>query len=424
MHTRFMVKRQVPLLAPTMEPAEELPEEPPPKKAKFADNKFALVSCFDEPDKLVEMDLSLLDSIGCRLGSVIRHTQPCELPSGKQFWRSGMTRAMLLTFIRSLTVGELVLSKGVTVGEALSVFEFEGVAVGRVGGGPSIEPPRFGVAHTKRAEPVSETLTRLCENVADAIVSWPRLEMVLDNAMGVHAVDAYCRGYSGNITATSNRLWVRFADRPKSVDADGTNFVVALVLKNPRWFAETMTAVGMVHYRMSLNDPEFAKARDETAFKKLCSEIDNDSMSCFFPVKTDAPKTHCEPKLRKMISRGERFANEIRNTIIQFAHDGDADSKATLSVQYARAIVTYTENLMTSAPVCAKVFSSLCADENGGTPERTALKRALKTRGVSVVRWVEERDASVRPLVFPSNWRDGPTSCYGPSALLSFEGIR
>lgn len=419
-----MVERRSCFLAPTMEPAEDLPEEPHSKKARFADNKFAFVSCFDEPDKYVEVDLSLLESLGCRLASVIRHTQPTTLATGRQFWRSGMTRAMLLTFIRSLTVGELVLSKGTTVGEALSVFEYEGVSVARATSGPRIEPPRFGVAHTKRAEPVSETLSSLCENVADAIVSWPRLEMILDNAIGVHTVDAYSRGYSGNVTATSNRLWIRFADRPKSVDADGANFVVALVLKNPKWFQETMTAVGIVHHRMSLNDTEFAKARDEPAFKKLCHEIDNDTMSCFFPVKTDAPKAHCDPKLRKLITRGERFANEIRNTIIQFAQDGDVDSKATLNVQYARAVVTFVENLMTSAPVCAKVFSSLCADENGGTPERTALKKAMKTRGVNVVRWVEERDASVRPLVFPSNWRDGPTSCYGPSVLLSFESIR
>eukprot|EP00966_Prymnesium_polylepis_P193161 4477109-Prymnesium_polylepis.2 len=60
--------------------------------------------------------------------------------------------------------------------------------------------------------------------------------MVLDNAMGVHVNDAYYSRYSGNITATSNRVWVGFADRPKSVDAaeSNANFVVALVLKNPK----------------------------------------------------------------------------------------------------------------------------------------------------------------------------------------------
>lgn len=93
-------------------------------------------------------------------------------------------------------------------------------------------------------------------------------------------------------------------------------------------------------------------------------------------------------------------------------------------MQYARAVVTFAENLITSAPVCSKVFSSLCADENGSTPERAALKRALKTRGVNVVRWVEDRDFSVRPMVFPSHWRDGATSCLGPSVLLSFENLR
>lgn len=278
--------------------------EPIPKRAKFAENRFAMISCFDDPDKLVEVEVALLESIGCRLASVIRNTDPSSTASGKPFWRSGMTRSMLLTFVRSLTVGELVLSKGTTVGEAVSVFEYEGVSVGRAAGRASIDLPRFGVAHTKREEPVSDTLSRLCENVADAIVCWPRLEIVLDNAMGVHVADAYCRGYSGNITATSNRLWVRFADRPKSVDAESNNFVVALVLKNPKWFAETMVAIGIVHYRMSLSSPEFAKLRDESAFKKLCAEIDSDTVGTFFPVKTDAPRGQCDLKLRKMIMKG------------------------------------------------------------------------------------------------------------------------
>eukprot|EP00966_Prymnesium_polylepis_P193160 4477109-Prymnesium_polylepis.1 len=97
----------------------EEPIESSYKKQRFSESKYALISCFDEPDKFIEVNVSLIDSIGCRLASLIKHTEPSVAPSGKRFWRSGMTRAMLLTFIRSITVGELVVAKSVTAGEAL-----------------------------------------------------------------------------------------------------------------------------------------------------------------------------------------------------------------------------------------------------------------------------------------------------------------
>eukprot|EP00966_Prymnesium_polylepis_P260041 6006829-Prymnesium_polylepis.1 len=78
---------------------------------------------------------------------------------------------------------------------------------------------------------------------------------------------------------------------------------------------------------MSVHDCTFGKTRDEPSFKKLCAEIENDTMGLFFGTKTDAPKLSCESKLRKMISKGEKFANEIRNTIIQFAEDAAVASQ-------------------------------------------------------------------------------------------------
>eukprot|EP00966_Prymnesium_polylepis_P066330 1539649-Prymnesium_polylepis.1 len=76
-------------------PMEE-PVEPPFKKQRFSEGKYALLSCFDEPDNFIEVNVSLIDSIGCRLASLIKHTAPSVAPSGKIFWRSDMTRAMLL----------------------------------------------------------------------------------------------------------------------------------------------------------------------------------------------------------------------------------------------------------------------------------------------------------------------------------------
>jgi len=400
-------------------PMEE-PVEPPFKKQRFSEGKYALLSCFDEPDNFIEVNVSLIDSIGCRLASLIKHTAPSVAPSGKIFWRSDMTRAMLLTFVRSVTVGELVVAEGVTVGEALSVFNYEGVRIGHASEASIIEPPRFGVAYTKRSELVAETLVRLCENVADAIVLWPRLEMILDSAMGFPTKAK--KMYHTNITATSNRIWVRFADRPMAVDTalSDADFVVALVHKNPKWFSETMISIGIVHYCMSVHDSTFGKNRDESSLRKLCAEINRDKLGLFFGTNTDACKFHCESKLRKMISKGEKFANEISNTIIQSAQD----SIITVHHWYARSVVTFARNVMYDSPVCGRVFSSLCADDDGSTTERIVLKRALKTRGVNVVRWVDQREANVYPLVFPFHWRAGTSSWCGPSVLLSFDELR
>ena len=53
------------------------------------------------------------------------------------------------------------------------------------------------------------------------------------------------------------------------------------------------------------------------------------------------------------------------------------------------------------------------------------IQRALKVRGVNIIKWSNERDPYTRPLVFPPNWRDSThASCYGPAVLLDFEKLR
>ena len=102
-------------------------ECPPAKRPRLngTGSAHVLLSCYDDPDKHVEVSVDLVESFGCRLASLVRHTPPCALSNGKLFWRAGMTRSMLITLVRSLTLGELVISKGVTVGEALATLEYE-----------------------------------------------------------------------------------------------------------------------------------------------------------------------------------------------------------------------------------------------------------------------------------------------------------
>jgi|TARA_B110000967_G_scaffold148744_1_gene152416 hypothetical protein len=425
-----------------MSPATGAEDGNPCKRQKMVmGNKgnYVLFSCYDEPEKYVEANMEMLESFQCRLASVVNHTDPCTLPNGKQFWRAGMTRAMLISMIRSLTLGELVVSKGVAISEALATLEYEGVNIGSTAPQPSVDHPRVGVGFAKEAAGSSrDALVSLCEQIADAILQWPRLETAMECALGsvqqvrFAAVQSKMPTRNGmNLSVTSDRAWIRFADRPKTDGGDtaGMSFVNKLVCSNPRWFSESVIALGVVHYRLccKLGDPEFTRSRDEKSFKRLVQEIEADPFDSFFCVRMDICKAVCESRTRKELNKGERFYNDVRQAIIEFSRETatDSDARPTLMVQYSRAIVTFVENMMTSMPVCARIFSAACSDESGTTPERTALKKALKTRGVSVIRWIEERDAHVRPLVFPPNWREmAASSCYGPSVLLSFESLR
>lgn len=317
---------------------------------------------------------------------------------------------MLITFLKSLALGELVVSKGVTVGEMLKVFEYENVTI--AGACPSrVSLPSGGVAFTKRMRCLSDSVTNLCERVADAIVQWPRLETTLDGVMA----EGFNRSefVSTFFTTTATRAWIRFAEPPKTVE-DDSDRILSLVTNNPGWMVEGLTSLGALHYRMSIEDPTFGKLRNEASFNKLLHCVESDSLGCFFSIKFDACRLVCNDNLLKELCRGDKFYKEMRHALM---HNTEIKP-------YARAVVKLVDDHRASSPICGKVFSGACADENGSTPERTALRKALKSRGVTVVRWMEYREPTIRPLVFPPSWREkGERSCHGPSVLLSFENI-
>ena len=381
--------------------------------------EFVYVSCFDEPDKHVEVDLSLLDASGCRLGLLIRNSDPLVHASGRLFYRAGstMTRAMLITMVKSMALGHLVLSKGVTIGEALSVFEYEGLNVS--GAAPSkITVPKSGLAFAKRDEPVLDCLQSLCEQIADAILQWPRLESILNAHIPTDTWNRANRSALGDpysITSTATRVWIRFADKPKCDAFDNDRDTpLSLATKSPIWLMEGLISLGIVHARLSQENKEFGLMRDQASFNKLYEQINSDTLGTFYQVKLDSCKMACDAKTKKEIIKGEKFYNEIRNTVLA----ADAETRP-----YARAAVQLVYAYRKEAPNCCRIFSGACADDTGCTLERTTLKKALKARGVTVVKWMETRDQAIRPLVFPPSWRDNNSACYGPSVLLSFENI-
>ena len=73
-------------------------------------------------------------------------------------------------------------------------------------------------------------------------------------------------------------------------------------------------------------------------------------------------------------------------------------------VQFARAIVTFANDLVLNSPAYSILFSADCVDKTGASPERTLLANALKERRVEVVRWSggsAEAVPDLRPLPFP-----------------------
>lgn len=381
--------------------------------------RHVFVSCFDAPDNLVEVDMSLLEATGCRLSLAINNSEGEVLPSGRRVFRGGnaLSRPMLLTMLKSITLGHLVLCAGVTVGEAIRVFDYEGISIAPEAFS-TVCMPSAGLAFAKREESILESVRLLCERVADAVVQWPRLEAIMNSIMPdkmgqpwlrtAHPIDA------SMFTATATRAWLRFADRPKNEHADD-DAIVSLATKNPRWLVDGLVALGIVHHRMSARDAEFGRLRDEVSFKKLYEQVEADPLYTFYHTRFDNCKSTADPKSRREISRGERFCAEVRSAVL----NPDSENRA-----YGRAAVMLVDYHRKVSPLCGRIFSGMCADDSGQTPERTMLKKALKTRGVTIIKWMEQRDPQIRPIVFPPSWRDGSNaSCYGPSVLLGFENI-
>ena len=216
---------------------------------------------------------------------------------------------------------------------------------------------------------------------------------------------------------------MRFADRPKQPEHDSP--VLQLVLNSPRWFSEGLVSVGIVHARIARSDALFGAQRDQNAFKRLTAEIEGDPFGCFFGVRGDCHRKCDDTRLRKDMLKGERFAADVRRTITEYACRNVVEGPKETHVQYSEAIATFVENILITTPLCGLVFSAACTDDKGETPERNALKRALRSRGVAIVRWAEETDDKVRPLLFPPNWRErNHASGLGPAVLLDFEKLR
>lgn len=379
---------------------------------------YVLLSCYDECDRYVEVSTALLKEFNCRLYGVLKHQKPSHDPiTKKPFWRSGMTRAMLQTFIRSLTHGELSLAKNVSVTEALTTFEYENVPIGvpssRKAEIALLKSPPTGAVFQKRAERVAERMLALCEQMAHAICRWPRLECTLDSAFSGQAVQC---------SSSPTRVWVRITKKPQRY-AERGELCTILAQRWPYWIASSLCTFGIIHDRLVSEKKITTSARDEASFSALESRIMGDQLGNFLFTSYDWPKHNMDRATRREHAAGERFAMELRG-IIMDCTTKPSETSGGSSLQYARACFMLADKLANDTPSLSQAFSASCVDDNGKTHERTQLGRSLWQRGIKIVRWASGEDAPSNPLVFPSQWADCGQASAGCCVLLDFSERR
>lgn len=394
---------------------------------------YVYVSCIDDTDRLIEVDTRILEPFDCRLYKLILYNMPNKCPrTGHFYWRSGMTKGMLTTLTRSLQHGQLSLSRGTTLEEALNTFEYEGVSMGvpnhRMCEVSMIKLPRQGIGFQKRSESVSSVVLRTCEQIAHAIVTWPRLETALETSL--HGGPPIC-------TSTASRVWVRFCSKPR-LYAEKGDVEASLARKWQPWCAQTLVAIGILHYRLAATKEIDSKARNQASFDALANAVFKDALGGFFGSAMDVPRQSQDSSMRREILHGERFANEMRHTAIDsgVSTTGPVSSKEAPAPaipketgQFARACLGLAETILHNATSPATIFSGQCSDDHGKTMERKQLATSLSQRGVKIVRWADEDKFSVRPLVFPPAWSletdtGGHVGSVHATMLLDFSSMR
>jgi hypothetical protein len=408
--------------------AEAAEEEPPKKRLRQSKlPTHVYVSCFDESDKLQEIDFRILQEYDCRLYKHIKYDPPTQCAhTGRPYWRTDMTRAMLQTFMRALKHGELSLSVGVSVAEALNTFKYEGVFIrvppSRLNETKTVQDIPGGVGFEKRAERVTTVVIRTSEQVASAIACWPRLEETLDSSL---------TGSSHHPSASPTCCWVRFATKPH-LNTGSIEVATALARKCPLWVWQGLVSMGLMHAQLVRDGVVGPKDRSEESYRALQEAVEANFLGTLFFVRDDW--THQGiPALRK----GEKFATEMKQSVLDGApvqpttfaspeskeEELKAYKRKGEALAYAKGCFCYMAALLNETPAIARIFAGSCCDESCRSFERAQLARALQARGIKLLKWSE--DAAPRPLCFPYAWSVVDNAePKGAMCLLSFKEAR
>lgn len=417
-----------PLLVPPPSPATLLP----------ASARHATMVCFDEPKRPVTVDLSILEPYQPRLLKQLTHDSP-ELDANNQpFHRCAHRREALLMLLRSLHHGTLSLGKHIGLDEALAVFDFEAIALPPAARTQDIlarvRPVELGVGFKKDGIGATGRIDALCEQIADALVRWPRLEFAMDAAMNGHAVGKYA--------VTPTRAWIAFAPKP-IVTLQKGDPIKGLAAERPPWLHNTLRTISSV-----LRDLMAAKVIKRPAFSKenfalLESAVLAHPRGGFASVELDIPSQVLVDGHKKY-DKAIRYAAHVQTYV--------ADPETALSTALAaipagaradeeverhnqrlaffRACIGLAEQVFSSTPAIRQIFHACCETADGKIAcyERSQLAKALKARDVSLLCWRNgcEELYGNSPICFPDCFQPFPpdagfasTSCF----LLDFSKL-
>lgn len=396
---------------PTADPPPPMAASSSSAEPSGASGRYVFVTAFDRPGEMVEVDTEILGETQPRLLSLIKYEKPHVDAHGNRFWRSGMHQALLYSFLTSLRLNRLSVGRGTTAEEVLATFEHEGVVVAPPEDHPSHFPrlraPRGGVHEKKLGDlAVRPYLVKLAEQVATALVRWPRLEDTLRIAR---------KSGSKRKASSTSRVWVSFETRPMDSRPAADDWRVAVTSNYEHWLRHLLTFVGIARFRL-IKSGELANEYTPEHFRKLTGSISHAMLGSFWFVPEDRMKRNAEQE--GMYRRAQSWATKIRERVMAPTQDPDKDA-----VDFSFEIVKFCTECMEKLPPLCLDLSDECCDADGHSPERDLLAAALKERRVEVVRWSTYKlsDAAYRqPLTFPGLHEN---ACVGPKVLLDFSEI-
>lgn len=387
--------------------------------------RFAYLLGIDNLYQPVRADLALLRHYGCRTqksidnGDVPAYMETDDVP----VYNSWMTRAMIVCFLKSMTIGKLSIDSTVTYSDACSMFDYEGICVPSADDAEqyhklsySIGVPSMGIGMNKRSESIMDSMSRLAETIACAILEWPRLDHGLESSFA--ADEDATETAPVAFTCTPTRCWVKFLQAPKTLVEVSSDPTYTLCKRRPFWLLATLYAIGSVHCRLIALGKLRKEDRGEAAFFALEEGIKHDPSYHFVSTRVDVPRAWRE-RSKRTLGDAERFAIMVLNEVTSHGELKESD-KVNNACKFARACVALALKMVTNTPRIATMFSAGCEDEKGTTPERVALSKALKIQGIKVIKWGSDDNA----LVFPPSFRGIDPKGDGPCVLLGFENMR
>ena len=124
----------------------------------------------------------------------------------------------------------------------------------------------------------------------------------------------------------------------------------------------------------------------------------------------------------RRLKRFELFTNLRKQAMPEKTRSASAADRAR-RVAYAEGVILFAFKWTSSISRYARLFSGACAVE-GASLERVAFEKALLRRRMRLLRWVDEAEPGIVPLVFPTHFRENKQACEavtGPRALIEFD---